>query len=63
VNCSSERLDSLGQRVSFDWWMLAEWAARDEQPAALVMQGLVDVGRMGTERVNVLCEGGLPDPL
>jgi hypothetical protein len=23
---------SLGQRVSFYWWMSAEWAARDEQP-------------------------------
>jgi hypothetical protein len=23
---------SLGQRVSFDWWMLAEWAVRDKQP-------------------------------
>ena len=23
---------SLWQRVSIDWWMSAEWAARDEQP-------------------------------
>ena len=28
--CISERL--LWQKVSFDWWMSAEWAARDEDP-------------------------------
>jgi hypothetical protein len=29
---------SLGWRTSFDWWMSAEWAARDEHPPILASQ-------------------------
>jgi hypothetical protein len=30
MKCGSERFTVA--RVSFDWWMLAKWAVRDEQP-------------------------------
>ena len=33
VKCSSERFTVA--KMSFDWWMSAEWAARDEQPILL----------------------------
>jgi hypothetical protein len=43
---------SLWQRMSFDWCMLAEWAARDEQPILLTSTNPCITRAAGTQGVN-----------
>jgi hypothetical protein len=43
---------SLGQKASIDWWMSAEWAARDEQPILPTSTNPCIKRAAGTQGVN-----------
>ena len=41
-------------KMYFDWWMSAEWAARDEQPIVPTSTNPCITGAAGTQRDNGL---------
>jgi hypothetical protein len=43
---------SLWKRVSFDWWMLAEWSVIDEQPILLTYTNACITRAGGTQGVK-----------
>jgi hypothetical protein len=45
-------IGSMWKRVTFDRWMLAEWAARDEQPILLTSSNPCITRAVGTQRVS-----------
>jgi hypothetical protein len=43
----------MWERMSFDWWMSAKWAMRDEQPILPTSTNICITGAAGTQGVNI----------
>jgi hypothetical protein len=54
VKCIISERFTGGQRVSFDWWMSAEWAARDEQTILPTSTNPCMTRAAGTQGVNYI---------